>query len=272
MKFGFATNFAVVPPDTAGITLLPVVAQAGYDFAELPAAAVAQMDAAAFAAIRGLLRKFQLPCLVCNTLFPEDFPIIGANASHVKTEKFLHSALSRLKALGAEKIVFAQVSAWQIPKAGREAGFAILAEWIRSIALPACRQHGMQLLIEPLRQQACDLINTPEDAFFLSRQVNEPDCGIMLDLYHLRENNIHSLSLQRNEISSVGHVHIAGSARALPTGSDCSDLATMLRDLKNAGYTGSMCFETRGPNDLSSLTEAKRWLKLVLDGFGGTAI
>lgn len=260
MRIGVATNFAATPEDPAGVRLLAQAGRAGFSFVELPADAVRRMRSDAFQHLTIALAESGISCTVCNTLFPEDIALTGSAYHHAVTVALLNESLARLSLLGVKKAVFAQVRAWQIPPEGRERAMSDLAESIRRSILPVCRRYGVQLLLEPLRRSVCDLINTPAEAFELAGLVGEADCGVMLDLYHLRENEVKAESLDLRQMKDVTHIHIAGRERRLPPAGGAEDLVPLLAALFRVGCRGDICLETRAPENEAQLLHAGEWM------------
>ena len=121
----------------------------------------------------------------------------------------------------------------------------------------------MQLLLEPLRRSVCDLINTPLEAFELADRVAEADCGVMLDLYHLRENGIEAETLDLPWMKNVPHIHIAGRDRKLPPAGKSEELLPLLEALFRIGCRGDLCLEAKAPEDAMQLIGAAEWMKVA---------
>lgn len=264
MQIGLATNFAVTPDDPAGIRLLQSAARAGFSFVELPADTVRLMTPESFESLRNTLTEAGLSCSACNMLFPEDIALTGPDYNHTVTTAMLDESLARLSQLGVKKAIFAQVRAWRIPSAGRERAINDLAETIRHSILPVCRRYDLQLLLEPIRRSVCDLINTPDEAYELADLVGDSDCGVMLDLYHLRENGIEAHSLDLPRMKDVTHIHIAGRERQLPPAGGAEELLPLLAALFHGGCRGDLCLETRAPESEAQLLCAGKWMAAVM--------
>lgn len=264
MEIGLATNFAATPDDPAGVRLLAQASRAGFTFVELPADTVRRMTPEAFENLRNALTETGLSCTACNMLFPEDIALTGPDYNPAVTTAMLDESLARLSQLGAKKAIFAQVRAWRIPSAGRERAISELAETIRRSILPVCRRYGLQLLLEPIRRSVCDLINTPDEAYELADLVGETGCGVMLDLYHLRENGIEAQSLDLPRMKDVTHIHIAGRERQLPPAGGAEELLPLLAALFHGGCRGDLCLETRAPENEAQLLCAGKWMSAAM--------
>lgn len=262
MEFGLCTNFAAEEKDPVGRSLLETIRRAGFSYVELPLCQVAALSEREFEALLEQLDALELKTpAVCN-LFPEDMCLRGGGEDIKGIRAYLEHALARAARLKVRKVVFASVSAWNttgsIPQARRE-----LVRLVREEIAPLCRKYGIRLLMEGIRNQVCNVLNTLPEAGALARQAEHPSCGLMADLYHMLCNEEPAAHLAQ-WAGAVEHVHIADKDRLLPGGEMSESLNALIAQLGRSGYDGQISFEVRGPLEPEALIQARKIVEHLL--------
>ena len=261
MIYGFCTCFATPHKDTVDFELLTRIQQAGFDVVELPLTLIAVLGDPAFVELKAALHDMQLDSSVCTNLLPDDMPISGPGSDAGRLREYLAAALERAAQLKVQKLVFASVSAWQIPPDGtRQQGYERIASFFNETLLPKCRRHDMSIVIEPLRRTVCNLINTLDDGMKLVRLVDSPSVRLMADSYHMLENEEDPIAIE-SYAPYLEHIHIVESGRALPLNGFSPELSAILHHLKAGGYDGSISFEPLEGQDEAKMAAALALLK-----------
>ena len=106
-----------------------------------------------------------------------------------------------------------------------------------------CRQasdYGVQLVLEPLNRYSTPYCATARDAVAIARQVNS--LGILLDTFHMNiEEDLFQDAIQSSS-ELLLHMHFADNNRKMP-GFAHIDFSTILKSLKEIGYSGYISFE-----------------------------
>jgi D-psicose/D-tagatose/L-ribulose 3-epimerase len=106
------------------------------------------------------------------------------------------------------------------------------------------------IAIEPLRHQESNILNTGAEALKMVRRVKHPNVRMIIDYYHLREENedAHILEVARKEIV---HLHFANPhGRLWPRDlSEDDHYLAFFRTLKKIGYSGGISVEGKGNFD-----------------------
>lgn len=262
MEFGVCTNFAAPADDPVGIRLIPVIAEAGYDFVELPLCRAAALSDAGFAELKYVLQESGLTSPAACNLFPDEMILRGGGENPNEITEYLDHALSRAAELGISEVVFASVSAWNTdgtPEAARQE----IVSLVRNTMLPVFQKYGIRILMEGIRKQVSNVLNTLPQAAAVARQADYPLCGLMADLFHMLSNEESSGNLAE-QLPAVRHVHIAELDRKLPVDSLSPPLEELVAVLRAGGYDGRISFEVRGPFRRASLRSARDTLTRAL--------
>lgn len=228
MRFG-----CCVAPEPGQIAIL---ADAGYDFCELPAAAVVPFegDEAALPVMRELERAPLRPESF-NLLIPAALPLVGPHADHEALRVYLRRAFGRMARLGGEVAVLGSGAARRLPDdMPRDAALdqLVAAVWV---AAAEAERAGITLALEHLNAQDCNVLTTVAEC---QRLIEErglpPHVRLLADLYHLEEER----EALRDVVAAgalLAHVHVAGGGRRAPHVPGY-DYAGFMRVLHAVGY------------------------------------
>ena len=255
MEFGVCTNFAASPEDPAGMELIPIIAQAGFDYVELPVCEVASLSGEDFRKLKQLLAGCHIAASAACNLFPDSMALLPIQENGAGTGRYLDCALSRCADLGIRKIVFASISAWST-RGDRQAARDEIVRLVGDVMVPLFQKYHIRLLVEGLRRQVCNVINTIPEAADVVRRVWNPECGLMADLYHMLCNEEPQENLT-SCLHLVEHVHIAEQNRVLPVRSATEGMEGLVSCLRRGGYDGSISFEVRAPFTGGDLCSAR---------------
>lgn len=198
---------------------IDIIARAGYDFCELPAAAVQPFDddATALPAMR-LLGAAALQAEAFNVLVPPALPLTGPKSDHAALRRYLRRAFSRMKQLGGQVAVLGSGGARRIPDdLPREFGLGQLSMSI-SVVLDEANRAGIALALEHLNRKETNTYNSLAEAHALiTFRVALANGGLKLlaDLFHL-EMEHEPLEHVRDAGALLAHVHVAGGDRRAP--------------------------------------------------------
>lgn len=232
---------------------IDVVARAGFDFCELPAAAVRPMedDAAALPALRQIAAAPIRPESF-NVLIPADLRLVGPTADMDALRAYLRRTFGRMVQLGGAVVVLGSGGARRIPDDMPRA--AALDQLAGSLALAAdeADRAGITLALEHLNKRETNVFNSLEECreFIETRDLG--GLRLLADLYHVEVEN----EPLANVVAAgplVAHVHVAGGDRRAPDvpGYDYDGFMAALHEV---GYDARISAEC-GWEDLAAQAE-----------------
>ena len=263
LEFGMCTNFLETPDgDPAGICLIPVIAEAGFQYVELPLCHVAAIPDGEFERLADVIRDSGLRSPAACNLFPDQMILLGGGADPEGISAYLEHALCRASRLGIRKVVFASVSAWTASGSCQDRR-AEIVELVRGTIAPVFQKYQIRLLLEGLRRQVCNAVNTLPEAAEICGQAAHPYVGLMADLYHMTCNgeSPDELAAYGNKIE---HIHIAERNRLLPVNGVSAELMALTKQLAGGVYEGQISFETRAPFTAPALRAARENICRIL--------
>ena len=129
-----------------------------------------------------------------------------------------------------------------------DVGYQQVASLLRQVG-PVAREHGVTIVIEPLRKAECNLINTFAEGVQLAKDVNDPNVRVLVDFYHLAEEHEPVQHLLDNGRDYLRHVHFANpTGRVFPDKADEADYAPFITALKEIGYDLHVSCEAYAPD------------------------
>jgi D-psicose/D-tagatose/L-ribulose 3-epimerase len=251
MRYGCCTNLLSKHPGGTGVECIGAIAEAGYDYVELPLAQLMVLPEAEFKLVVEQLRKAGLPCEACNNFLPASLRLTGPEVQPDLIMAYVRRAVARAADLGAKTIVFGSSGAKNIP-----AGFAKEKAWRQVVGFlqevaAVTELFGMIVAIEPLNKSESNLINTYREGVVLAEEVNRPSIRLLIDYYHLAV-AMEDPSVLAGTGSLLAHVHIARPLhRVFPINREEDAYGDFFRQLCRIGYDGRISLEAY-PRDLSA--------------------
>jgi D-psicose/D-tagatose/L-ribulose 3-epimerase len=211
------------------------------DYCELPVARALMESDGAFERMAASLGAGRVPALACNVFLPANLKVVGPEVDVDALTAYVATALERIERIGAAVLVVGSGAARTIPAGfDRERALDQFAGFLRDVAVRATG-HGVTVVLEPLRPQETNLLNTvAESAAFLRERDVQP-ARLLADLYHMREQG-EAMEVLGATADLLAHVHVAGVGRGAPA-PDAEDLEPFLRALHDAGFAGDCSIE-----------------------------
>jgi sugar phosphate isomerase/epimerase len=217
------------------------VKAAGWDYIEenvqsllQPAAADDQWNAPS---------RVELPIRAANVLVPGTLKIVGPEADPAKLRQHMSAVTERAARVGITTLVFGSGAARKIPDGfDRETASKQIIEFSRTGAELASG-HGITIVLEPLNQGECNIINSVAEAMRFVKAVDHPAFQCLVDTYHfwLEDEPLENL---RRAMPWIKHVHVADKeGRVAPGLSGKADYRPLFSVLKQGNYGGAISFE-----------------------------
>lgn len=237
MRFGCCLNMASTKADGTGAEWLSALKKAGYDYAELPMAQMMQLDDGQFRKLSGKLEKVGIPCETSNNLFPVTMRLTGPVVDMDEVLTYAGKAFERAEQLGVARCVFGSGPAKSVPEGfPKEEGLHQIEELLHRIA-PVAVRHHVTIVLEPLRKQEDNLINTFEEGVLLAKKVQEENVKVLVDFYHFTVEEEPLEHLLRDGREYLRHVHFANpNGWVYPQKAEEADYLPFVSALKEVGY------------------------------------
>ena len=220
----------------------------GFDYYEMEVTEVSQMDNAQFAALKAHVLASPIRCRAFRSLIRR-FQVVGENARSQQGEvkAYLERNLDRCRQLGGRVVVWGSSQSRNVPEGfSRDTAWRQIQEFLHLLG-DIARQNNLTVGIEPLRKQESNIINTAAEAMKLALEVNHPNIKIIVDFYHLRQEN-EDPDILRVAQKQIVHLHFAN-----PTGRRWPHSATedpqyqrFFSLVKATGYQGGLSIEGNG--------------------------
>jgi len=193
---------------SGGIEVIESLAKLGYDYIELSLVHLATLPESEFKGIIGRINNSGIHCDCCNNFFSPEMKLTGRVVNMPKIEEYSKHALGRAAQLGVSIVVFGSGAAKTVPP-GFPKGEAILQliELCRKLA-PIAADNGITIVIEPLRKEECNIINTAFEGMQLAKQAGSANIQLLIDYFHLtaeKENPDIIMAASRY----IKHIHFA---------------------------------------------------------------
>ena len=161
--------------------------------------------------------------------------------------EYLDRCLERCRMLGGEIAVWGSAGSRNVPEGFcRKEAQDQIAAFLR-MAGDVARRNQVIVAIEPLRRQESNILNTGGEALEMVRRVKHPNIRMIIDYFHLREENEDPQILEIAQREIV-HLHFANPhGRVWPRElSEDDHYAAFFGYLKKTGYSGGISIEGRG--------------------------
>jgi D-psicose/D-tagatose/L-ribulose 3-epimerase len=218
----------------------------GFDYFEPAAAAIASLNDQAFANFRERVLASSLRCKSFNS-FIRTLKVVGPDVNHDALTSYVGSTLDRCRLLGASIVVWGSASSRNVPE-----GYSREQAWqqIKTFLLRAgdiARSKNIVIAIEPLRRQESNIINSGAEALRLVHEVHHPNVKMIIDYYHLREEN-EDPDILRTARDQIVHLHFANpNGRLWPKHADEDpEYGRFFELVKLTNFHGGISIEGKG--------------------------
>lgn len=237
--------------------LAAVAAQASYEYAEwsVPALLKPRETEDAFRTSLASLRAAKLPYPVANGFIPGDLKITGPDVDQSALRTYITTSMARAEQAGIQVIVFGSGGARRIPDGFSEADARDQLVAFCQMVAPLAHAHGVTVVVEPLNNKECNVLNTVGECAQLVNDVDHPAIRLLVDAYHLMsENDPYEEIVKHGDL--LAHVHIATVPNRRPPGAEACDFTRFFAALADANYTGRVSIEAKIHNPDRELPKA----------------
>jgi len=227
----------------------PLLKQAGCSYVEIGINSffMPAKDDAAFAENLKSATGSVLPLSAGNVFFPGELKLVGPDANPAAALRHAEIAMQRAKQTGTHIFVLGSGGARRIPD-GFDTGKATdqFIELCKQLAVLG-EKYGVVVVIEPLRKQETNFINSVRQGTEIVRKVNHPNVRVLADFYHMAvEGEDAQAIIEAGDL--LCHCHIAEKAERTAPGIRGDDFTPYLKALKTINYKGSISLECNWKN------------------------
>ena len=226
-------------------------AKYGFDYVEPAAADIASMTDEQFAGFSNAVSSARIQCHAFNSFIRrKDLVVVGDRVPEQALRDYMDACLGRCRSLGASVVVWGSAGSRNVPDGfSRERAQNQIADFLR-MAGDIGRQHGITIAIEPLRKKESNILNTGAEALEMVRRVKHPNVRMIIDYFHMREENEDPKILETARREIV-HMHFANPhGRVWPHDlAEDPEYREFFRILKDTRYSGGISIEGRGTFD-----------------------
>lgn len=217
----------------------------GFDYLEVIASAVAGLSDDDYAKLQGRVKALKIPIIAANSFVPGTIKLTGPETNQAAQAEYVRKCLGRLSKIGVKYVVFGSGKAREVPEGyDREKAFQQLIDFGR-LAATEGQKVGITIVLEPLRKQETNIINSVGEGLPLVAAINHPHFMILSDFYHLAEEH-EDPAVLRKAGPMLKHTHVANPAgRVFPKNADEAAYAPFFANLAAIGYKGGMSIEAR---------------------------
>ena len=216
---------------------------AGFDYLELGTSEIAALSDADFEKAAADIKQLGLPIPATNLFLPATVKVTGPQADREQQMAYVRKAFDRLSRLGTQIVVFGSGGARRVPDGfAKDEAFKQLVEFGRRIA-PEARSRGITVVVEPLRREETNIINSAAEGLGLVEAIDDPNFQLMIDFYHLAsEREDPAIVLRANR--HIRHLHMANpQGRVYPLEWQEYDYAPFFANLRTIGYDKRISIE-----------------------------
>jgi sugar phosphate isomerase/epimerase len=229
---------------------------AGFDYVEVNASQVAALTDDEFRQLERRAAQLGIPVAAANVFLPGAIKLTGPDVDPARQMAYVIATLGRLKRLGVKVQVLGSGGARRVPDGfPRDEAFVQLVDFCRRIA-PVAHDNGITIVVEPLRKQETNIINTAREGLALVRAVDRPEIRLLVDYYHLTEEG-ENADIIAEAGPLLAHAHIANpKGRVFPLSADESAYEGFFSNLCKVGYQGRLSIEASTTDFASQAPQA----------------
>lgn len=216
-----------------------IAKDAGFDYMECGFSLLARADEKMFNDFKDALTANNIACEASNCFMPGDLPIIGHDYYAEEYTDYIEKGMKRGSEIGMKYIVFGSSAARSIPESFSYAeGIKQLGDFLGNVASPIAEKYEMTVVIEPLRKNETNVINTIKEGTMLAVLSGKDNIACLVDMYHMVGDTNDDI---RQLKGSIRHAHFSNPIsknnlkRVFPKSFDEYDYRSFIDALEFAG-------------------------------------
>ncbi len=183
-----------------------------------------------------------VPILSGNGFYPGDIRLTGEDADLDRALDYARTAIIRAGTLGLQYMVLGSGGARNIPDGfSREEAENQFVTLLKGMG-PIAAEHGITIVIEPLRCKETNFINSVREGTAICRKVDHPNICVLADFYHMAQEGEDAGAIVEAG-GLLRHCHIAECEGRTCPGVHGDDFTPYFKALKEIGYEGNISIE-----------------------------
>ncbi|HZK21931.1 MAG TPA: sugar phosphate isomerase/epimerase family protein [Oscillospiraceae bacterium] len=210
--------------------------EAGFDYIEISVSGLSDMTKSEVENFRDTLISNNIPCEAANCFIKPDNKLVGKTVDYKAIIEYLDRVLPPAEDIGIKTIVFGSGGArnreddFPADKAYRQ-----VVLFLKEYAAPKCKNHGIEIAIEPLMREASKMIHTVKDAVQLAKDSGKDNVKALADILHMYKNDDALDNILKYD-KGIIHSHISNpKERYFPLSADEYDYKSFINNLKAVG-------------------------------------
>ena len=176
MKYGVCTSLDNVK----------LVASLGYDYIETGFREFVNEENDAFINKAKLVKEAGIPCEAANCFIPGELALNNGNPDYDALKKYIETGMKNGTSIGLKTVVFGSGGARRVPEGGDYGEmYKTLAYFLKECAAPIAKKYGVNIVVEPLCQKDCNIINTVSEGVMLASLCEAENVKGLADLFHM---------------------------------------------------------------------------------------
>ena len=230
-------------PDETGAAIADDLRELGFDYIELSLAQIAVLPEPDYQVLCRRVRESGIRSEACNNFFPPSLRLTGPEYDPSRIMAYARPAMERAARLGVEIIVFGSGPAKRVPT-----GFSMSTAWSQLVELTGqlaitAMDLGLNIAIEPLRREECNIINSAAEGLSLVRATATESVKLLVDFYHLCAEG-ESCKILAEAGDRICHIHLAKpEGRRFPVQADSNLYQEFFDALIDIEYEGRISVE-----------------------------
>lgn len=183
-----------------------------------------------------------IPIIAGNGYYPGSLKLTGPDADLDRAMKYARTAIERAGQVGLKYMVLGSGSAREIPEGfPYEEAEAQFVRLLKEMG-PVAAEHGIVIVIEPLRPQETNFINSVREGTAICRKVGHPNICVLADFYHMAQTGEDAGAIVEAG-RLLRHCHIAECEERTAPGVKGDDFTPYFQALKKIRYRGNLSIE-----------------------------
>ncbi len=250
----------------ASARLYDKVAEAGYDYIEIPGGELLKLSDEEYEAIKEKILSGPIPCIAVNAYAKTEPKMVGDGFDRAKIRDYAELIMFRASALGVKTVGIGAPGIRKLPEGYDKAKANEQAKEFLTITANAAEKYGITILFEQVHKYMCDFGTDIDEVYNIVEELDIPNLKMVIDFYHFKPTG-ERIDCVKKYIGRTVHLHTSGYgegySRPQLTDKDYDELKYIFKTVKSLGYDGTFSnesdnsrFETEGRAALDVIKRA----------------
>lgn len=231
----------------ASVKLYDKVAEAGFDYIEVPGGELAELTEEEFEAVKEHILAGPIPCTAVNAYAKAEPKMVGDECDDEKTRAYAAHIMARASQLGVKTVGIGAPGIRKLPE-----GYDSKKAWEQGrrfleITAEEAEKFGITLLFESIHKYACQFVNHMDEAYRMVEELNLPNVKLVMDYYHMKPMGDDIFDVEKY-MKYVAHLHYSGLgenwSRPQINEDNYDELVKIFASVKALGYDGTISNES----------------------------